>query len=145
MARYQSRNESVIKRAFARLSASEQDVALRGMVSLAQAGMAFLVEAHDNRRAGLSHTEEEDTMAYAVARDGQIVESGFYKGGDGTEIPGDAMSTAERLVSGSTGWVAIILSDMEGWYRVDWEMDFLHYSADHIKSNFNKFFKPVNR
>ena len=142
MAGYQSRNKGVIAKAFARLKKSEEETVFRGMIRLAQAGMSFLVEAHDNFRDGLHHPEEDDTMAYAVSHDGVIVESGSFRGG-GDDMPGDAMNKARRLLAGTSGWRAVILSEMEGWYRVDWEMDFLHVSADEVRSNFHRFFKPV--
>ena len=45
---------------------------------------------------------------------------------------------------GTKGWVGIVLSDMaNNWYRVDWEYDYLAYSADMVKSHFNNFFKPI--
>lgn len=142
MAASPDRNKDVISKAFARLKRSEERTVHEGMVRLAQAGMAFLVEAHDYFRDGLHHPEEDDTMGYAVSHDGVIIESGSFHGG-GDDLPGDAMNKARRILSGTNGWRAVILSEMEGWYRVDWEMDFLHASADEVKSNFHKFFKPV--
>ena len=142
MAGYQSRNKGVITKAFARLKRSEEDVVFQGMVKLAEAGMAFLVQAHDSFRDGLHHPEEDDTMAYAVSHDGVIIGSGSFNGG-GDDIPGDALGKARRILDGTTGWRAVILSEMEGWYRVDWEMDFLHVSAEEVKENFHKFFKRV--
>lgn len=142
MAGYQSKNEKVIRNAFTRFRANVDRIIENGMRNLAQAGMAFLVDAHDSHRDNMMHTEEVDTLGYAVAHNGTIIESGSYKGG-GDDFPGDAMNKAKALLAGTSGWVAIILSEMEGWYRVDWEQDFLHYSADQVRQNFRKFFKPV--
>lgn len=142
--KYLQRNKSVIDRAFKHLADSQEQSVREGMVKIAEAGMAFLVEAHENHADNMMHTEEEDTMAYAIAHDGMVIKSGYYRGG-GDDFPGDAMNKAKALLSRTSGWVAIVLSEMEGWYRVDWEMNFLHYSAEHIRSNFSKFFKPVSR
>lgn len=142
MAKYQAQNKRTIEQAFSRFRKEEEDIVREGMERVAKAGIAFLVEAHKQFREGLSHPHEDDTMAYAVAHDGIIVVSNSYFGG-GDEIPGDARSKAEGLLSGTKGWTAIILSDMEGWYRIDWEMGFLHSSAEDIRDNFTKYFKKV--
>ena len=142
MAGYQSKNAKVIDNAVMRFRANAEKAIEAGIKNLALAGMSFLVEAHDSHREGMLHTEEDNTLAYAVAHDGTIIESGSFKG-NGDDMPGDAMNKAKSLLSGTSGWVAIILSEMEGWYRVDWEQDFLHYSAEQVRQNFRKFFKPV--
>ena len=142
MANYSAKNQKTIATAFARFQRTEEEIVRNGMIRLAQAGLAFLVEAHEQFQPGLYHPEEDDTLAYAVAEDGVIVESGSYNG-EGGDIPGDARNKAVKLLSGTRGWVAVILSEMEGWYRVDWEMDFLQLSADEVRANFHKFFKKV--
>lgn len=142
MAGYRNSNSKVIQRAFTRFKESAEGIISKGIIALAQAGLAYLVEAHDNHRDGMSHTEEDNTIGYAVSYNGTVIESGSFKGGE-ADLPGDAEEEAKRLLAGSQGWVAIILSDMEGWYRADWEMDFLQYSADQVRANFHKFFKKV--
>ena len=142
MAGYQSKNTQVIRNAITRFRNDADTIIENGICDVARAGLTFLVEAHDAYRENMSHTVEEDTLAYAVAHNGTVIRSGYYNGG-GEDIPGDAMNKAKSLLSGTSGWVAIILSEMEGWYRVDWEQDFLQYSADTIRQNFRKYFKPV--
>lgn len=142
MAKYQTQNKNTIARAFLRFRKEEESIIREGMARVAKAGMDYLVQAHEQFQSGLHHPDEDDTMAYAVAHDGVVVESGAYNGGGG-DIPGDAKNKAIELLSGSKGWTAIIISDMEGWYRVDWEMGFLQSSADEIMEKFTRYFKPV--
>lgn len=142
--RYQQRNNSVIRGAFSKLAKRENTIVLEGMMRLARAGLAYLVEAHNNLVPGLNHTQETDTLAYAISYNGEIKASGMWDNNESDQMPGEAREEAKRLLSGTKGWVCIIISDMEyDWYRVDWEIDFLHYSAMTIKMNFNKFFKKI--
>ena len=143
MAGYQSRNSKVIAKAFSRLASNEERIIGEGLRRLALTGLAFLVEAHDLHPIAHHHPEENDTMAYAVARDGKVFEAGAFSGGE--SVPNsNAESKARGLVAGMPGWAAVILSDMgRDWYRVDWEMQFLQYSADQIRDNFHKIFIPA--
>lgn len=144
MAGYQSQNRQVIKNAFKRLRQSEYDTVKAGAIAVAEAGLQYVIDAHEGSPYMMHHLEEKDTMAYAVAYDGVIVAAKSHEGGD-SDLPGSAMGTAKSIVSQSHGWVIIVLSDMAGWYRADWEVNFLNYSADEIRANFHKFFKPVKR
>lgn len=144
MASYASKNRQVIKNAFNNLLKDEKEIIRDGMCKLAEAGLSYLIEAHEFHSALMNHTTETDTMGYAVAFDGVIVASGSHDGG-GDDMPGAARDTAQALLAGTQGWVAIILSDMEGWYRVDYEEDFLGYAFEEVKANFNQFFKRISK
>lgn len=143
MAGYQDRNKVIIDRAFSRLAESEGVILREGAVRAAKAGLDFLLEAHDNYPRPLLHPGETDTLGYAVAYNGSIVSSAAHIGGENEDLPGSAKEEAERLLFGTRGWRIIVLSDMENWYRWDLEIDFLMYSADEIREDFHKFFKPV--
>lgn len=135
-------NKAVIDNAFDRLKRKKDTIILNGMIKVAKAGLEYLLEAHEIFEPGMMHTEETNTMAYAVAHDGQVVASGMHNGGD-YDLPGSALEMAKDLVADTSGWVAVILSDMEGWYRVDYEINFLYTARDEIKSRFKDFFKPI--
>ena len=138
---YLQRNNATIQKAFARLANSEETIVRNGIVALAEAGLAYLIESHDSF-GDMHHTHETNTLAYAVAHDGVVFKGEYLNGGE-ADMPGNALQTATQMLSGTKGWCAIILSDMEGWYRVDWEMHFLHYSIAQIKQNFHSFFKRI--
>lgn len=143
MAKYQTQNKRIIERAFSRFRKEEEDILREGAIRIGKAGLDFLLEAHENFQEQLLHPEETDTLGYAVAYNGGIVDSAAHIGGDTGDLPGSAKEEAERLLSGTKGWMIIVLSDMDNWYRWDWEEDFLMYSSDEIKANFNKYFKPI--
>lgn len=143
MAGYSARNKKTIERAFSKFRKEDEAIIRHGMLLVAKAGMDHLLEAHASMEEDLNHPQEVNTMGYAVAHNGKIVASFGYNGGGNDDLPGEAREEAERLLAGTTGWRAIILSDMEGWYRVDWEEGFLFSSSEEIKNNFNSYFKPI--
>lgn len=142
MSRYESKNRQVIQRSLDRLRESEERRALAAMCQIAEAGLQYLLDAHDAHSMFMAHTLETDTLCFAVAHNGTIVATGAHNGGEG-DLPGNAVGEATRILSGTSGWAAIILSDMKGWYRVDYETSFLFYSADMVKDNFRRLFKQV--
>lgn len=140
-------NDSKITRAFDRLKASKDAVISSGLVRMMQYGLEALLEAHDLPIIGNNiyhHNElEKETLGWMVFHDGAEVASGTQDRG---EISGNILLELESEGAKTTGWVGYIMSEMTyDWYRVDYEMDFLQYSAEEVKSSFNRFFKPVIR
>ena len=106
------------------------------MYGLLNAGLEYLHEAHGLIHPGEYHEHEKDTLGWALVHDGQILEVVSQDKGKWTPY-GDALHRLEDLASQTNGWVGIVLSDMaNSWYRVDWEYDYLAYSADHIREHF---------
>ena len=136
-------NSAAIRRGFKWLKGYKESVCLDGITRIAKAGMDYLLEAHEEHEHGMMHTMERNTIAYAIGHNGSVIESGYHDGGDG-DRSGRAREMAERHISGTRGYVAVILSDMESWYRLDYEMDFFYYTVDHIKAHFDEFFKKVS-
>lgn len=140
--KYITQNRRVIHTAFTRLGRDADAIILDGMTRVAQAGLEYLLGAHDDHSPWMNHPIENDTLASVVAHNGEVVASFPHDGGEG-DLPGNASDEAKRILRGTSGWVAIIHSDMKGWYRVDYELAFLAISADEVKANFNRFFKPI--
>lgn len=139
----ETRNRSVIERAFFRFRNSEEEIIRNGMYGLLNAGLEYLHEAHGQIHPGERHEHENDTLGWALVHDGQILEVVSQANGEFTPY-GDALARLEEIARGTRGFVGIVLSDMaNNWYRVDWEYDYLAYSADMVKSHFNDFFKPI--
>ncbi len=143
MAEYKQRNIQTINRAFARLLANEERAILDGMERLANAGIEYLIEAHNLHAMFMNHTQEDNTIGWALAHNGKVLKSRRYDGGGG-DLPGEAEEKARRIAEKTSGWTVIILSDMDGWYRQDLEIEFLTDAAFGITQDFNKFFKKVN-
>ena len=112
------------------------------MERLAKAAMEYLLEAHEGHAMFMRHTQETNTLAWALAMDGRILRSGRHEGGEG-DLPGGAERKAQAIASGTRGWAVIILSDMEGWYREDLEIDFLVNADYGVAQDFHTFFKKV--
>ena len=143
MAGYEQKNAATIRRAFERFKASKDDIIRDGMIRLAKAGLEYLVFVHNAHSMFMEHTNETDTLAWAVSHDGLVIASGCHEGGD-DDMPGTAQITASNILSGTTGWVAIILSEMEGYYRVDYEEDFLFDTSFNTASEFQTYFKKIS-
>lgn len=138
-----SSNKSAIKRGFRNLKKAQERICLEGMRKVAKAGLDYLVDAHEMHQHGMLHTREVNTIAYALGYNGKVIESGFHSG-DLADQAGRSDERAEELIAGTTGYVAVIFSDMQGWYRVDYEMSFFAYTIDQIKERFTEFFKPIS-
>ena len=155
---YRTTNKQTIERAFKTFSLQADSYIERGMRDIAVAGLEYLVEAHEMYEYGSGavdengntdrgfefHIHEENTMAYAVAHNGKVISAGKYNGrGNDGDITGIAMEQASAIASASIGWVAIIYSEMDGWYKMEKEQDYQRYSRQQIIAHFHDYFKPV--
>ena len=142
---YEAQNRVAIDRGFSWLKSVRDKVILDGMYGLLNAGLSYLEDAHEMHSPEMSHEHESDTLGWALVHDGTIIEAVSQSKGEFTPH-GDAIGRLRMIASESpTGWVGIIMSDMaNNWYRVDYEMDFLHYTQDEIRDNFDKFFKRIS-
>ena len=139
---YKQANNRTIEYAFKRLMLTQKNVALDGMEKLANAALQYLIDAHDSHSMFMLHTTETNTLGWALACDGKVLRSGQHRGDDGS-LPGDAEEKAKAIAARTHGYAIILLSEMEGWYREDYEMDFMLDTQFGITENFMKFFKKV--
>ena len=135
---YKSRNANAIKRGFKNFgsyAAHMEDVVMRNM---ARDGLFALLREHNLHDEFLNHPQEKDTLAYALAHDGMIIESGYHNGKE-DDLPGDALNQARQVASAHKGWCAVILSDMQyGWYSVVLEEDLLNAARGDIEDNYSR-------
>lgn len=143
---YFAKNKAAIKRGFTNLQKTEKDVIQRGIVEVAKAGLDYLIEMHNEHDQNMMHPAEDNTLAFAVGYDGKVLLSMGHNGngGDDYDMPGAAKEKAEAIVAQTKGWVAVIYSEMEGWYRWDYELDFYIYTIDYIKEHIFDFFRPIS-
>ena len=85
----QRKNASTIDYAFKRFKVNAEATILDGMEKLAHAALDYLIDAHNNHAMFMAHTTQTDTMAWALAHNGQVRRSGYHNGGDG-DLPGSA-------------------------------------------------------
>jgi len=142
---YEAQNRAAIKRGFSWLKSEQEKIVRDGMYGLLNAGLSYLEDAHDMHSPEMHHEHESDTLGWALVHDGTILETVSQSKGEFTPR-GDALGRLQQIASESpVGWVGIIMSDMANdWYRVDYEMDFLHYTQDEIKNHFQDFFKRIS-
>lgn len=141
-----ARNNTVISNAFASLTARKDQIIQEGFIRMMEAGLEYLLEAHDAPIAGKNifhHNEmEKETLGWMIFRDGVEVASGTQDRGPLEGSVRDILLNLEGRPD--TGWVGYLMSEMDfNWYRVDYEISFLQYSADNIKGNFSTFFRPI--
>lgn len=137
-------NANKITNAFARLTATKDAVIAAGFARMMRFGLEALLDAHDFQGDYSHAIAERETLGWMIFHDGREVASGAQDRGP---LEGSVRLQLEYLGSGVTsGWVGFLMSDMVfNWYRVDYEIAWLHYSKDEIISNFNRFFTPVTR
>lgn len=130
-ANYKVRNRNAIKRGFEWLGKYEAGICDVYMRNIARDMLTQLLRFHDENDE-LHHKEEKNTLAYALAHDGAVVESGFHNGSE-DDLPGRALEIATGILSGTHGWVAVVVSELEGWYNIADEEDMLHSTASEIQ------------
>lgn len=148
-ARYRVRNKNAISRGFKSLSAHANgtaDVVIRNM---GRAGLANLLYAHELSEYLSEHPihpkSSDDMLAYAVARDGSILESGRHRS-DNPEFHGSAEEWARNQAASEKGRIAVVLSDMRGPFD-DHEIDMLLMAEEYIAEDWgdgvsSKFLSP---
>ena len=93
----------------------------------------------------MKHEQENDTLGWCLVHNGRIVEAVSQAKGQWTPR-GRALSRLQEVVAEGPklGWYGVVLSDMANdWYRVDYEIQFLHESADSVIRNFHNYFRKV--
>ena len=144
MTRQEQKNEKAILRGVNRLKANKEAMCEQGLYAMLMAGLDYLEEAHGLLHPGERHIGENDTLGWAIIHDGKIVEVVSQSKGAWTPR-GDALGRLEQMASSlRSGWCGIIMSDVaNSWYRLDWENDYLNYSAMNVKDRFHTYFKSI--
>lgn len=140
-----SHNDKIITIAFNSLIEKKEQIIQRGMYNLLNAALDALHEAHKMMSPELHHEHESNTLGWCLIHNGAIVDAVSQDKGAYTPR-GDVLAKLrkEALSMPKDCWGGIVMSDMTNeWYRVDWEINFLTYSAARVKSNFNSIFKAI--
>jgi len=143
---YLAQNKTAITRGLTTLQQHMEAIVNNGMQTIGSESLDFLIQGHEVLHQGQAHRhpEENDTLGYAVLHDGNIVKMVSHMGGAVQPWGEVEMTLAKISALYPTGWVVIVAADMANdWYRLDWEMDFLHYAADGVRLNWEDYFKPL--
>lgn len=140
-ANYRLRNRNAIKRGFERLKKTADFTCRNVVVNMGRDGLIQLVDAHrlliDGHDGHHLHLIEENTLGYAVAHDGMIIESGYHNGSGIEPLPGEAMEMARTFLQGLHGWRAVILSDMKWGHYDGHEEDMLNYAREVLRDKWD--------
>jgi hypothetical protein len=135
-------NDKRLRQGFARFLASKDETIERAMYAILDKALDALHEAHD---PDMKHEQENDTLGWCLVHNGRIVEA-VSQAKDQWTPRGRALSRLQEVVAEGPkmGWYGVVLSDMANdWYRVDYEIQFLHESAYSVIRNFHNYFRKV--
>ena len=138
-------NDKRLREGFARLQAKKDKTIELAMYEILDKALDALHEAHDAHAVGMHHEQENDTLGWALVQNGHVVEAVSQAKGEFTP-KGRALTRLQEVVAEGPrkGWYGIVLSDMANdWYRVDYEIQFLHESASSVIENFHNYFRKV--
>ena len=144
----ETRNKSVITKAFSRLRKSEATKVQDGMRRIMKDAMAYALSMHDHEHYG--HRINDNSYGWALVHNGRLVELQVNGARHGR---GDAEDQLQNVVRGITrkGWVGILLASMmleyngrrPVYFEIDYEVGLLDMTADEIKDWFQTYFKPI--
>lgn len=135
-------NARRLRQGFARLQMRKDETIERAMYQILDKALDALHEAHD---PDMKHEQENDTLGWCLVHNGRIIEAVSQAKGQWTPN-GRALNRLQEVVAEGPrlGWYGIVLSDMANdWYRVDYEIQFLHESASSVIENFHHYFRKV--
>ncbi len=138
---YREGNARKLEGGFSRLALGKDAEIERIMREVLPLALQDLIEAHWGQ---LEHPAETDTLGWALVHNGGVVAAASQAGGKVTDA--SALRTLQSLVSSgpASGWYGIVCSDMTNdWYRVDWEIIFLHRSARELKKNMVRYLHRI--
>ena len=139
MASYVSRNESVINKAFSRLSKNKDKVIEKGMKDLLENAMLYAIGAHDHNH--WFHKSTADTYGWMLLHDGVGVAHNVNEGRHGEGAAYAGLMAVSREVP-QTGWVGVLLAYMGEpmYFVVEYEDEILTETRNVTKENFGLFF-----
>lgn len=137
----QRNNEETIKNAFKVLRKSANDQFGMGMRDLLEAAVEYALVNHDERHQ--SHLKAGDSYGWILYLDGKQV--GIHIISKGNEIKGNTRSEIKGIPVPKNGWVGVVMAGMvpESYFAVDYEEQILALTADDIRSNYKRYFKPI--
>ena len=138
---YRLRNQNAIKRGFSHLATYANNTVRVVATNMAHDGLASLIEVHRLMIGGHDghhfHLIEENTLGYAVAHDGVVVETGYHHGSGNEPLPGEAVEMAKIITEGTIGWRVVIISDLLWAHYDGHEEDMLNTARGVLSDKWN--------
>lgn len=138
-------NEKVIANAFLRFRATREFVMSNGMRSLLREAVRYAIEVHDEEHQ--RHPSSGDDYGWVLFYKGKYVDSEIYTPqGGGAEMLG-IHKVIRKVDVPTKGWVGVVMAHMKpmGYFSIDYELEVLARTADEVRANFDRHFKPFRR
>ena len=136
-----SENDKRIKKAFARLRRSEQDLIPAALERFLTEAVKLALEFHDAEHQ--HHLEKGENYGWLIVHDGQEVKR--YVKAEGSGPMGRANAALDQVLKEITdmGWVGVVMAGMhpKNYYTVDYELDILNDVMALTPELFDKYFK----
>lgn len=139
---FKKANDEAIKRAFARLTASESESIKAAMYGMLEDAVKVALELHDESHPG--HVEIGDTYGWMLVHDHRIQEimvvSTDANQGEATDL------LQSHLKSMPTkGWAGVVMAGMAkpSYFSIRYETKILGQTLRITKDNFFKYFKAI--
>ena len=137
-------NDKLIQKGFTSLLVTKDAHIERVMLEVLDEALDELKACHYDMPFDLHHTSETDTLGWALIHNGKVIKAVAHDGGIVTAA--SAIRTLHKIVSEGShiGWYGILCSDVtNNWYRIDWEMDWMNYTASYTAHNIQQYLKKI--
>lgn len=137
-------NDKLIQKGFTSLLATKDAHIERVMIEVLDEALDELKACHYDKLLDPRHTSETDTLGWALVHNGKVVKAVAHDGGSVTSA--SAIKTLHKVVSEGShiGWYGVVCSDVtNNWYRIDWEMDWMNYTASYTEHNILQYLKKI--
>lgn len=138
---YRKENKATIKSAFKAFRQSANEQFKMGMRNLLEAAVEYALVNHDERHQ--SHLKAGDSYGWILYHNGRQV--GIHIISKGSEIKGNTKTEIKDIPVPKDGWVGVVMAGMvpESYFAVDYEEQILALTADDIRANYKRYFKPI--
>lgn len=138
----QKANQQVIKKAFARLKLTKDEVIRAGMYGLLEDAVQIALEAHDEKHQ--SHIEFGDTYGWMLVHNHKIEEIAVVATSDNRGRATKQLRAKLKDLP-SKGWIGVVMAGMQpaNYFSVRYEIGMLDFSMQMTKQNFFQYFKAI--
>lgn len=134
-------NKETINNAFKCFRKANNEQFKMGMRDLLEAAVKYALVNHDENHQ--SHLKAGDSYGWILYHNGKQV--GIHIISKGNEIKGDTRAEIKGISVPNYGWVGVVMAGLvpESYFAVDYEEQILALTADDIRANYHRYFKPI--
>jgi hypothetical protein len=135
-------NDDVIRKAFARMTATKDEVIRGAMYNLLESAVQIALEAHDEKHS--AHIELGDTYGWMLVHNHRIEEIAVVATSNNE---GQATKQLQEILRSlpPKGWVGVVMAGLEpaDYFSVRYELGILDYSFQITRQNFFEYFTKI--